>query len=377
MGTRLPSRWGAVVTVVLLSLAWVAAPVGRPGGPAADAAEKRYVYGEPVEYPLAFPVGGDDIYFADDDVLGFGACRDGCTRRHEGVDVLAPKMAPVYAAADATVGWLGTFCCSVFLVHDDGWQTWYIHLNNDTEGTDDGLGWGIAEGIVPGARVTAGQLIGWVGDSGNAEDSTPHLHFELHAPGGIKVDPYPALFLAYSGGTCTRQRPAPLEAVLSPGPVLRRGDGGEAVLQLQAFLKVRGFRVGRLDGVFGPATEAAVRKFQGKQSLEPDGLVGPATREAIAGFTTRAGFVSLTDLGGRLLRLGDRGPDVRELKRWLRAAGYDPGPRPFNGRYDEALAAAVALFQQDQGLDPDGVAGPQTREALVTVLGIVGPEVCR
>ncbi|MCU0281645.1 MAG: peptidoglycan-binding protein [Acidimicrobiia bacterium] len=360
----------------LLMLAWLAAPVGIGSGTGAGATEPRYAYGQPVEYALIFPVGGEDIYFADDAVLGFGACRDGCARRHEGVDILAPKMTPVYAAADATVYWLGSSCCSVGLQHDDGWRTWYIHLNNDTVGTDDGLGWGIVEGIIPGARVTAGQLIGWVGDSGNAEDTTPHLHFELHAPGGIKVDPYPALFQAQTGVACALQRPAPLESLLAAGPVLSRGSSGEAVLQLQGFLKTRGYRVGALDGIFGGATEGAVRAFQQKAGLQVDGLVGSATRAAVAAAAAQPGFAALVDLGGRLLKPESKGTDVKELKRWLRAAGYDPGPQPYTSRFDPATLAAVQAFQTAQGLTPDGMVGPMTREALRTALALVGPETC-
>jgi len=65
------------------------------------------------------------------------------------------------------------------------------------------------------------------------------------------------------------------------------------------------------------------------------------------------------------------------LKRWLWAAGFDPGPRPFDRRFDEATAAAVLSFQEAQGLEADGMVGPLTRSALLDFLGIVGPEVCR
>jgi hypothetical protein len=124
----------------------------------------------------------------------FGAPRSG-GRTHEGVDIMAEKMIPVVAVAAGTVGWMhdeqGGDCCAMALNHDDGWSSWYIHLNNDTPGTDDGLGWGFAPGIEEGVHVEAGQLIGYVGDSGNAEDAGSHLHFELHDPDGVVLNPTP------------------------------------------------------------------------------------------------------------------------------------------------------------------------------------------
>ncbi len=138
---------------------------------------------------MYFPVVGDNHYSDT-----FGASRGG-GRSHHGVDIMAAKMTPVIAVADGTIGWMhddqGGNCCAMSLRHDDGYESWYIHLNNDTPGTDDGQGWGFAEGIEPGAHVFAGQLIGWVGDSGNAEGVSPHLHFELHEPGGAVINPTP------------------------------------------------------------------------------------------------------------------------------------------------------------------------------------------
>ena len=115
-------------------------------------------------YPIYFPMVGD-FSFADN----YGAPRGG-GRTHIGIDIMAPKMTPVIAAADGTVGWVSSTCCALQLQHTDGYESWYIHLNNDTPGTDDGQGWGIAPGVIFGATVTAGQVIGWVGDSGNAEN---------------------------------------------------------------------------------------------------------------------------------------------------------------------------------------------------------------
>ena len=123
---------------------------------------------------------------------------------HEGVDAYGNKMTPVVAAANGvvvSVNWANDpahrppiVCCALAVRHDSGWESWYSHLNNDTPGTDDGLGWGIAPGIDVGTRVVAGQLLGWVGDSGNAETTSPHLHFELHPPNGIPSNPYNYMF---------------------------------------------------------------------------------------------------------------------------------------------------------------------------------------
>ncbi len=128
----------------------------------------------------------------------FGEDRDHGVRHHEGTDIHAPKLTPVVAVADGTVTKVtqevGTEnCCSLVIRHNDGWQSVYIHLNNDQYGTDDGLGAGVRPDLVVGTKVVAGEIIGWVGDSGNAEETVDHLHFELRTPSGVAVDPATSL----------------------------------------------------------------------------------------------------------------------------------------------------------------------------------------
>lgn len=67
-------------------------------------------------------------------------------------------------------------------------------------------------------------------------------------------------------------------------------------------------------------------------------------------------------IGDDALGLGDTGPAVLALQELLQAAGYPPGP--LNGIYEEPTRRAVAAFQTDTGLPPDGIAGPQTLAAL-------------
>jgi len=126
----------------------------------------------------------------------------------------AVKGTPVVAVGDGEVTWISptqnpSNCCYVGIDHGDGWLTRYIHLNDDAQDTNgnylnstDGQGWGIADGISKGSLVTAGQLIGWVGDSGNAAEGHPHLHFELWQ-NGTAIDPYSFLLRAKEAWTGT------------------------------------------------------------------------------------------------------------------------------------------------------------------------------
>ncbi|MGI8518110.1 MAG: M23 family metallopeptidase, partial [Acidimicrobiia bacterium] len=127
---------------------------------APGATADEFVPGQPFDpNQIVFPVVGSPVTFIDD----FYQLRSG-GRTHGATDIMTNgiKGWPVVAAADGVVTWIGTTCCYVALDHGGGFETWYIHLNNDTPGTDDGLGWGLA--VTEGTVVTQGQLIGWVGD---------------------------------------------------------------------------------------------------------------------------------------------------------------------------------------------------------------------
>jgi hypothetical protein len=141
--------------------------------------------------PITFPVAGPVTYYND-----FGACRDGCSRHHEGNDVIGDRLQPLLAMHDGVIDHLvdhPTAGFGVVIRDSDGWEYRVYHVNNDTPDTDDGHddgSWRYAEGIVPGATVHAGQLIGWMGDSGNAEQSVPHAHVEIRRPDGAAINPY-------------------------------------------------------------------------------------------------------------------------------------------------------------------------------------------
>lgn len=147
---------------------------------------------------ILFPLAADSVRFTS----GFGDARAG-GRTHHGQDMFCAKWTPILAVVNGTVDWIANGrpkngkSYSILLRGDDGNQYFYDHLNNDNPGTKDNLGdpdFAYAPGLNSGARVTAGEIIGYVGDSGDAEASGPHLHFEIHLGSWANpVDPAPAL----------------------------------------------------------------------------------------------------------------------------------------------------------------------------------------
>jgi len=193
------------------------------------------VAGDPEHRRITFPVEGT-VRYSDD----FGDCRGtNCSRSHQGNDLMGAKMQKLLAANDGVVSWTRLDGSgnggNMLVVRDaDGWEYWYIHVNNDTPGTDDGLGTvdqALASGIVKGTKVKAGQHIAFLGDSGNAEGTAPHLHFEIHRPDGTAINPYASLRLSQGfrvGPRCAfDQNPTPSPKAASGAGYWALGrDGG-------------------------------------------------------------------------------------------------------------------------------------------------------
>ncbi len=136
---------------------------GDPGSGSNDYATDGWVC------PVNGPVGFGDTW---------GAPRSG-GRSHQGVDMIGARGLPLVAVVDGFVqqktNSLGGN--AVWLSGTDGNKYYYAHLDS----------WGAA------GSVTAGTVIGTLGDTGNARFSVPHLHFEIHPGGGAAVNPYPTV----------------------------------------------------------------------------------------------------------------------------------------------------------------------------------------
>lgn len=243
---------------------------------------------------IAFPVDGQSSYWND-----FGQPRGGA-RTHKGIDIVAPKMARLLAAVDGYISYLAIpeapWGYEITLQDDEGYTYTYLHVNNDTPGTDDGRG-GVqnayAPGISHGERVYKGQHIGWVGDSGNAETTVPHLHFEMRDPGGNIINPYESLRSASGAAQSTqgtvntgtpddplRESVAGLRYVFTKN--LSFGMENGDVKHLQRVLRSFGhFTFPSATGYFGPVTEESVKSYQQKKGLKVTGIVDLETRRKL------------------------------------------------------------------------------------------------
>jgi peptidoglycan LD-endopeptidase LytH len=138
------------------------------------------------------PVSGIDPSSIHDT---FDEMRGGATRRHDALDILAPRGTPVVATDDGTVKKLFTSVAGGLTVYqfdpDQRHCYYYAHLD------------AYAPGLHEGQILRRGDLIGYVGTTGNAAKDTPHLHFAVIRLDpderwwtGTAIDPYPLLYKA-------------------------------------------------------------------------------------------------------------------------------------------------------------------------------------
>lgn len=263
--------------------------------------------------PILFGITPDNLYSS------FGDARSG-GRTHEGLDIMAPRGVPIVTPTDAVVIRIGvgdTAGNYVYTANPGGETFAYLHLNE------------IAK-INEGDELSKGELIGYVGNTGNASGGATHLHFEIRYNDSA-TDPYPRLTrifpladkieylgsilnnaddeksLAESMVILYRKELISAQAlnitlptsitealankiILSITRTLRVGSVGDDVKILQTTLGISA------DGSFGPKTKAAVMAFQISKGLTPDGVFGPMSYAALAGGNAKypAGCTSST-----------------------------------------------------------------------------------
>lgn len=114
---------------------------------------------------------------------------------HQGTDIFAKMGTPLVAAESGRLRGIGTGTLGgnkLWVVGDSGTEYYYAHLS------------AYASDIEDGKRVNAGDVVGYVGDTGNAKGTSPHLHFEIHPGGGDAVNPYPLLKAVYGARPMVR-----------------------------------------------------------------------------------------------------------------------------------------------------------------------------
>ncbi len=200
---RAPRRVRRVYVAALLALASLAIPALQVAALALEP------YQEVVD--MTFPADPRARFSAD-----YHQPRGGGTRVHRATDIIFDKHSPLYATVDGVICYINgldgnppSWGYSLTICGDDGRRYDYLHINNDTPGTDDGMGGpahAYAPGIRGGVRVARGQLVAYMGDSGNAENTVDHLHFEIEDPritdpyGSNRIDPYESLRAALARG---------------------------------------------------------------------------------------------------------------------------------------------------------------------------------
>ncbi len=373
----------------------------------------------------------------------FGDERDGGDRTHEGLDIMAPEGAPIVSPTDAVVIRTGDGDNSGLTVTtaNPGNETFvYMHLSEIS--------------VEAGDVLNAGDIIGYVGDTGNAAAGSYHLHFEIRDEDRDALDPFERINLEFSlkdkisyledaievvddendfiefiaktyrtellqarnagielpeeiieelgiSVTVPVTTTIPISVSESDGSFnrsLQLGSIGADVKNLQAFLNTSGFKVaesgagspGYETQTFGPATQAALARFQAANGIVPaTGYFGPITQTFIASYSPMVpsdvpsnapGATPLTPVeipdpvvvqSVRDLELNMEGEDVKALQTYLISKRFRITAGA-TGYFGQQTKDALIEYQKAYNISPStGYFGPLTR-AQMTSLSIEG-----
>jgi peptidoglycan hydrolase-like protein with peptidoglycan-binding domain len=146
-----------------------------------------------------------------------------------------------------------------------------------------------------------------------------------------------------------------VSGILSPWPVVQNGNQGHPIRTLQSLLRAHGHNL-TVDGMFGPATEAAVKAFQTGKGMTADGIMHPQTWSALT----------------IQVKKGSYGDAVRGVQEEFQFRAGEPGKGlKVDGIFGPQTDSTVRGFQHALSLDipsvvVDGIVGPVTWQALVS-----------
>lgn len=265
----------------------------------------------------------------------FGDPRDGGARSHEGLDLMAPEGAYLVSPTEAVVIRVGTGSSAGKYVYtaNPGDETFaYMHLDD------------FADGLRAGDELEPGDLIGYVGNTGNASGGATHLHFEIR-DGREATDPYPRLTEEFTA----KERIAAFERILEDADSDDRDEVAEDI-------------VSRYRAVLIAARASGIEL--------PDELAEELGTTVSGGITLAGG----QPLFMRDLTLGFRGDDVIALQSFLITQDAGPSAKALavagaTGYFGPATQAALAEFQAKEKIAPAaGYFGAFTRARILSSL---------
>lgn len=259
----------------------------------------------------------------------FGDARDGGARFHEGLDIMAPEGTPVVTPTDAVVIRTGNGPNSGLYVrtaNPGGEQFVYMHLKE------------IAHGIAAGSTVERGEVIGYVGSTGNAAGAGAHLHFEVRKDGA--KDPLPRLTQTFT----PVEQAAQLQSALE-----RSGDTGLAQTLASAF-------------------PDELKALQDAGHVIPPAIAGALASAQVNDITESSGMPA-SPLGAHRIIFGEANSDVAALQRVLIAEPHGPSGVSLKntgatGYFGPLTHASLIEYQNFYGLVPTGAIDDATYARL-------------
>jgi peptidoglycan hydrolase-like protein with peptidoglycan-binding domain len=279
-------------------------------------------------------------------------------RTHEGIDIFAPRGAYIVSPTEAVVVSVGYGSIGgnyVFTANPGGDRYYYAHLNS------------IAPGIVRGKALRMGDLIGYVGNTGNASFANPHLHFGIYTPSTI--NPYPLLTRAFTMDERLVYLARMIDASDDRESIARR------VVDLHANFLNQAVNAGRtlpsviqstLDGTALPAREV----YEPETTLYMGASDG--TPVAVNASSPTAPAASTVSMPYYDLELGDEGEGVVWLQKHLIAAASGPAASRLSqfgatGYFGSVTKDALVEYQRKATISPAvGYYGPVTRNFIAS-----------